>query len=71
MGWVGLVWFYGISIIEGNLMPKPSANASVKNSQKSKILLLLQLLRIIIMTMHKVLHPRDDVDRLHESRKEG
>ena len=23
------------------------------------------------MTMHKVLHPRDDVDRLYVSRKEG
>ena len=23
-----------------------------------------------LMTMHKVLHPRDDVDRLHVSRKE-
>ena len=23
------------------------------------------------MTMHKALHPRDDVDRLYESRKEG
>ena len=23
-----------------------------------------------IMTMHKTLHPRDDVDRLHVSRKE-
>ena len=26
---------------------------------------------IIIMTMHKVLYPRDDVDRLYVSRKEG
>ena len=24
-----------------------------------------------LMTMHKVLHPRDDVDRLYISRKEG
>ena len=24
-----------------------------------------------IMTMHKALHPRDDVDRLYVSRKEG
>ena len=24
-----------------------------------------------LMTMHKVLHPRDDVDRLYVSRKEG
>ena len=24
-----------------------------------------------LMTMHKALHPRDDVDRLYESRKEG
>ena len=23
------------------------------------------------MTMHKVIHPRDDVDRLYVSRKEG
>ena len=25
----------------------------------------------MIMTMHKALHPRDDVDRLYVSRKEG
>ncbi len=24
-----------------------------------------------LMTMHKALHPRDDIDRLYESRKEG
>ena len=24
-----------------------------------------------LMTMHKALHPRDDVDRLYVSRKEG
>ena len=24
-----------------------------------------------LMTMHKALHPRDNVDRLYESRKEG
>ena len=24
-----------------------------------------------LMTMHKALHPRDDVDRLHVWRKEG
>ena len=24
-----------------------------------------------LMTMHKVIHPRDDVDRLYVSRKEG
>ena len=24
-----------------------------------------------LMTMHKALHPRDDVDRLYKSRKEG
>ena len=24
-----------------------------------------------LMTMHKALHPRDDIDRLHVSRREG
>ena len=25
----------------------------------------------LVMTMHKALHPRDDIDRLYVSRKEG
>ena len=33
--------------------------------------MIIIIIIITIMTLHKALHPRDDVDRLYVSRKEG
>ena len=56
-----------------SLGQKTRSNVIDKEKNIYQIMIIIQMNQRTrkLMTMHKVLHPRDDVDRLYVTRKEG